>query len=113
MGIGAFIIAISKKPRAWFRNWIVKITQEQIKTELAPISEKLDFLTKKAAERDEDEKIKLGHSIMTIYDRSIARGYITLADRKDLIELEHRYKDKNGNHHVDDYYHILMSMKVE
>ena len=82
-------------------------------TRLAPIIEKLNYIVQKTQELDEAEKTRLGHSIMTIYDRSIARGYMTLADRKDLIELHQRYHDKGGNHHVDEYYEIMMDMDVK
>ena len=110
MGIGALIVALSKKPKKWIREWAAKITREEVDTRLQPLMEKIDFVVKKAEELDEAEKTRLGHSIMTIYDRSMSRGFITKADRKDLVELHQRYKDKGGNHHVDEYYDILMDM---
>lgn len=113
MGIGALIVALSKKPRLWVKKWVLKTTQEQLNQQLQPLIDSLDYVVKKLQEMDEAEKTRLGHSIMTIYDRSITRGYITLADRKDLVELHQRYKDKNGNHHVDEYYEILMDMDAK
>ena len=111
--IGTIIVALTKKPKLWIKNWIAKITKEQLDGQLKPLNDKLNQLIEKAQKNAEAEKIRLGHSIMTIYDRSILRGYITLADKKDLIELYKAYKDNDGNHHVDDYYKMLMEMKVE
>jgi hypothetical protein len=96
----------------WIKNWVLNVTRVEIDEKLKPVIEKLDFVVAKAKEMDEAEKTRLGHSIMTIYDRSMARGYITLADKKDLIELHQRYHDKHGNHHVDEYYEIMLDMDV-
>ena len=108
----ALITLIFKKPKEWLKKWIKGITKEGLDEQLTPINDKLEKLIDKINKNDELEKTKLGHSIMTIYDRSIARGYITLADKKDIIELHQAYHDKHGNHHVDEYYEIMMEMDV-
>jgi len=105
VGISTFIALVFKKPKQWIKKWVKEMAKEELQNELKEIREILDNLI-------ESEKIKLGHSIMTIYDRSIERGYITIADKKDLIELHKRYKFEHGNHHVDDYYNIMMDMDV-
>ena len=111
--ISTVLLAISKKPKEWLKKWILKINKEQLDEQLKPLNDKLNQLIAKAEKSTEVEKARLGHGIMTIYDRSMLRGYITLADKKDLVELYKTYKDNNGNHHVDDYYDILMDMKTE
>lgn len=103
---------ILKKPKKWIRNWIEKITKEELDGQLTIINEKLNQLVEQMKKNEENERVKLGHSIMTIYDRSINRGYITLADKKDLVELYPIYKRNHGNHHVDNYYKILLDMDV-
>lgn len=108
MALIAFISFVFKKPKQWIKKWIKDIAKEEIRDQvkqLDEIKEKIDSLM-------EREKTKIGHSIMTIYDRSIARGYITIGDKKDLIELHQIYKDAKGNHHVDEYFEIMMDMDV-
>lgn len=106
LGIAAFTTVIFKRPKQWIKKWVTEIVKDELTTELKEIKETLNNLI-------DHEKTKLGHSIMTIYDRSIARGYITVADKKDLIELHATYKSAYGNHHVDEYFDIMMDMDVK
>lgn len=112
LAVGALSATIFKRPKNWIKKWVQNVNKEQLDEQLTPINNKIEDLIKRAEKSEEAEKTRLGHSIMTIYDRSVVRGYITLADRKDLIELHLAYKERNGNHHVDEYYEILMNMEV-
>ena len=106
MAFIALISLVFKKPKQWIKKWIKDLTRDELNEQLDAIRDQIDSLL-------EREKTKLGHSIMTIYDRSMSRGYITPADKKDLIELHQAYKLAKGNHHVDEYFEIMMDMDVK
>lgn len=113
MALLALISLVFKKPKEWIKKWISNLAKEEFDRQLQPINEKLNDLIEKSKTAEERERTKLGHSIMTIYDRSVARGYITLADKTDLIELYGAYKDVHGNHHIDDYKELMDEMEVK
>ena len=102
----ALSTALFKKPKEWIKKWVVNLTKEELQTHINPIAKKIDKLF-------DNEKTRLGHSIITIYDRSVNRGFLTIADKKDLQELYTAYKNVGGNHHIDGYYTLLMGMQRE
>lgn len=108
----AFFTLVFKKPKEWTKKWVKSIAKEEFIEQLKPLDDKLNELIEEAKKSKEREQVKIGHSIMTIYDRSMARGYITLADKKDLVNLHQDYKEVLGNHHVDEYFEIMMDMDV-
>lgn len=110
--IVGFSTVMLKKPKQLVKKWIDGICTEQLKNLKDDYKEQIDELLKRIQKFEESERTRLGHSIMTIYDRSMVRGYITIADKKDLIELHQSYKTYDGNHHVDEYFEILMDMDV-
>lgn len=112
LGITAFVAVIFKKPKLWLKKWITSIVKQELAVEVKELTNELEKIKDTLNNLIDHEKTKLGHSIMTIYDRSIARGYITIADKKDLIELHAAYKSAYGNHHVDEYFEIMMDMDV-
>lgn len=109
----AFFTLIFKKPKEWTKKWVKNIAKEEFIEQLKPLDDKLNKLIEEAKKSKEREQVKIGHSIMTIYDRCMARGYITLADKKDLVNLHQDYKEVHGNHHVDEYFEIMMDMDVK
>ena len=113
MALVALISLVFKKPKQWLKEWIITITRDEFNQQLKPINDSLTNLVEKLNNSEKRERAKLGHSIMTIYDRSSARGYITVADKKDLVELHQDYHDVHGNHHVDEYFEIMMDMDVK
>ena len=113
MALIALISLVFKKPKQLLKNWIASVSKQELAEQLEPISNTLNDLVEKINNSEKREQTKLGHSIMTIYDRSSTRGYMTIADKKDLVSLYHDYKDVNGNHHIDGYYKIMMEMKVK
>lgn len=110
--IVGFSTLMFKKPKQLLKKWIDGICAEQIAKFKEECQEKINEILERLEKFEESEQTRLGHAIMTIYDRSTDRGYITLADRKDLVELHHSYKDYHGNHHVDEYYDIMMHMEI-
>lgn len=103
---------IFKKPKQWVKKWIKELAKEELDEQLSNLHKQIDSLKEQISSLVDQEKTKLGHAIMTIYDRSIERGYITIPDKKDLIELHQAYKTCGGNHHVDEYFDLLMDMDV-
>ena len=113
MALLVLVSTVLKKPKELIKKWVRNVAKEEFNEQLKPLDEKLNKLIEQTEKSEERERTKLGHSIMTIYDRSINRGYITLADKKDLIDLHQDYKNLHGNHHVDDYYNMMLDMNVK
>jgi predicted PurR-regulated permease PerM len=112
MALIALLSLVFKKPKQWIKKWIKDLTRDELNEQLDKLYKQVNDLREQINALIDQEKTKLGHAIMTIYDRSVARGYITIADKKDLIELHQAYKACNGNHHVDEYFDLLMDMDV-